>query len=250
MNIAICDDDKCFVETLYQNIFDILLQYDYDNFEFQIYKYNSPKTLIYQRFHDSNYSNIDILFLDISMPEVDGFEIARICYEQYPETIIIFISDCSELVYQSLYYSPFRFLCKKTYTDHLKEAINSAIKKKLKTINYIMIKSDRMHIPIKIEKIVFAEKEKTTNYINIHSTENNYKYRKTIHEFLKSVPESHFIKINSGIVVNMKYINSISSDSLELTGGFKFQISRAQKNEVKKAYTNFLDSENEIRILF
>lgn len=39
MNIVICDDDKCFVETLYQNIFEILMQYDYDDSGFQIYKY-------------------------------------------------------------------------------------------------------------------------------------------------------------------------------------------------------------------
>ncbi len=240
MNIAICDDDKCFVESLYKNIFDILVQYDYDIIDFQIYKYNSPKALMYQCFHDSSYSNIDILFLDISMPEIDGFDVARICYEQFPETLIIFISDCKELVYQSLHYSPFRFLCKKTYTEHLKEALNSAIEKKLKIINYITVKSDGLLIPVKIKKIIFAEKEKTTNYINIHSTDNNYKYRKTIHEFLEAVPESYFIKINSGIVVNMKYINSISADNLELFGGFRLKISRAQKSEVKKAYTNFL----------
>ena len=240
MNIVICDDDKGFVETLYQNIFEILMQYDYDDSGFQIYKYNSPQTLMYHCFHDSHYSNIDILFLDISMPEVNGFEVARICYEQYPEILIIFLSDCKELVYQSLHYSPFRFLCKKTYKYHLKEALNSAIEKKLKNNDYIMVKSDGLNIPVKIKKIVFAEKEKTTNYINIHTADINYKYRKTIHEFLKVVPVFYFIKINSGIIVNMQYINSISTDNLELSRGFKLKISRAQKNDVKKAYTNFL----------
>ena len=103
----------------------------------------------------------------------------------------------------------------------MKEALNSAIEKKLKNNDYIMVKSGRgLIFLLKFKKIVFAEKEKTTNYINIHTADINYKYRKTIHEFLKVVPVFYFIKINSGIIVNMQYINSISTDNFRTVRRF------------------------------
>lgn len=54
----------------------------------------------------------DVMFLDIVMPEIDGFEICRRLRTWEKETLIVFVSANEELVFQSFDVQPFAFLRK------------------------------------------------------------------------------------------------------------------------------------------
>lgn len=239
MNIYICDDDLGFAKKLHDEIYGILSFMDVNDDKINISTFSSPKALV-QRIYSKQGSEIDILFLDISMPEIDGFDIAKICYEQYPEISIIFISDYDERVYYSLRFNPFRFLCKKNYTEHLEEALKSAISKQFKKKNHLLIKSDNEYIPIKISRIVFAEKEKKKNYVVLYCINNQYRYRSNMADFISLVAPHAFIKINSGTVINLEYIETIDQQTITLTNGVKFNISRSLKNDVINSYIRFM----------
>ena len=185
-------------DELYAVIHNLIAFNDYIDNDFKMYVFYSSNELL-EYVSQKSKQNIDILFLDISMPEVNGFDIAKICNEQYPDASIIFVSDYEERVYYSLRFNPFRFLCKKNYKEHINEALNSAILKQLKQQEHIMIKADSEYIPIKISRILFAEKEKKKNYVVLHCVGNDYRYRANISEFLSVVPLHSFLKINSGV---------------------------------------------------
>ena len=237
MNICICDDDQSFCDELYSKIYHLLSFNDYGDIDFNINIYYSPVELLK---HLNSHKNIDILFLDISMPQIDGFDIAKLCYEQFPDTKIIFISDYEERVYYSLRFSPFRFLCKKNYINNLSEALNSAILSHLKQQNQLMIKLDGKYIPIKISKIMFAEKEKEKNYLILYCTEGTYRLRATVSDFLSLVAMHPFVKINSGCVINMQHISILEKDNATLACGTVLAVSRRLKNEVKSAYIKYM----------
>ncbi len=237
MNIAICDDDKTFCDELYSKIYHLLTFNDYGDIDFNINVFYNPNELIK---HLTDRKSVDILFLDISMPKIDGFDIAKLCYEQFPDTRVIFVSDYEERVYYSLRFNPFRFLCKKNYINNLSEALNSAILSHLKQQNQLMIKTDNKYIPIKISKIVFAEKEKEKNYLILHCGENTYRFRANISEFLSLVAMHHFVKINSGCVVNMQHVSLLGNDEITLLSGTVLNISRRLKRDVKAAYIKYM----------
>lgn len=236
MNICICDDDKSFCDELYSKIYHLLTFNDYGDIDFSINVFYDSKNLVE---HLADRS-IDILFLDISMPEIDGFDIAKLCYEQFQETKIIFVSDYEERVYYSLRFNPFRFLCKKNYVNNLSEALNSAILTHLKSQNQLMIKTDNKYISIRISKIAFAEKEKETNYLILHCGKNTYRFRANVTDFLSLVAMHPFVKINSGCVVNMEHISSVENGYVILSDGAKLGISRRQKCDVKTAYIKYM----------
>lgn len=54
-----------------------------------------------------------VLFLDIVMPETDGFEICRQIRVWESNTLVVFFSSNEELVFQSFRVQPFGFLRKK-----------------------------------------------------------------------------------------------------------------------------------------
>ena len=64
---------------------------------------------------------IDVLFLDIDMPEVDGFKIAESVRKKELNCLIVFCSNYSDFVFKSFRYEPFSFLCKENYQEQLSD---------------------------------------------------------------------------------------------------------------------------------
>lgn len=95
MNIIICDDSREFCEELLTHIKRIISKSRYADNEFQYRYFDSPDELL--KFLEDN--TVDILFLDISMPQISGFDVAKLCQDSYPEICLIFISSYENQVY-------------------------------------------------------------------------------------------------------------------------------------------------------
>ena len=74
--------------------------------------------------------SVDAIFLDIDIPEMNGFQIAKNVRKLYPDCMIIFCSSHNELVYESFEYEPFWFLCKSDYERKLDSVLEKSFKKK------------------------------------------------------------------------------------------------------------------------
>jgi two-component SAPR family response regulator len=73
-----------------------------------IYPFSGAGALI--NYMDSTY--FDVIFLDIDMPEITGFDAAKKVKEISPESKIIFVTSKHDLVYNSFEYQPFYFIRK------------------------------------------------------------------------------------------------------------------------------------------
>ena len=107
LRIAVCDDEKIYADMMSQYILKILAE---KGIESTVKKFNNPKELLLS--HEQK--EYDILFLDIDMPEITGFDISESIRKTKSATQIIYISAKRELVYKSFDYSPFYFICKST----------------------------------------------------------------------------------------------------------------------------------------
>lgn len=215
---------------------EIICKSDYGDDDFEFLFFSSPKELIEHMRHNQ----IDILFLDISMPELNGFDIAQICMEYYSEICLIFISSFEQQVYYSIRFSPFRFLCKSTYEEHLKEAVNAAVSKLLKENEYITISNYNNITTVKISRIIYAEKEKQKNYLSVHCLNDTYRYRTTLSGMRDMLSSSGFIKINASQLLNMKYISKIEDNSVKLTTDQSLNISKQYRSILKQAYIKYM----------
>ncbi len=236
MKIVVCDDEVNFGKKLITQIKEIICKSDYGDDDFKFLSFSNPKELIdYMRHHV-----IDILFLDISMPELNGFDIAQICIEYYSEICLIFISSFEQQVYYSIRFSPFRFLCKSTYEQHLQEAVNAAVSKLLKENEYITISNYNNITTVKISRIIYVEKEKQKNYLSVHCLNDTYRYRTTLSEMSDMLSPSGFVKINASQLLNMKYISKIEDNSVLLTTDQSLNISKQYRSVLKQAYIKYM----------
>ena len=91
MKIAICDDNEDLLKNMHfilQNIFKQYTSY------FEIFSFSSGNLLL----KSHKESNFDVIFLDIDMPEINGFDVAKNIRMGYSGCRIIFITSHSELV--------------------------------------------------------------------------------------------------------------------------------------------------------
>ena len=96
INVLVCDNEKGFLEIIKKEINSIAhkLNDEIDAYFFS----NGIKTL---NFILDNKESVDILFLDIDMPDVTGLKIAEKIRRTNNEIIITFVSAYEQYVFES-----------------------------------------------------------------------------------------------------------------------------------------------------
>lgn len=92
INIAICDDETVFAESLSVQIRNEIIQ---NNETCTEYICSNGTTLIELCQNES----IDVAFVDISMPEMNGFDIAEKLKELNKNILLVFVSGNDRLVF-------------------------------------------------------------------------------------------------------------------------------------------------------
>lgn len=239
MRIVICDDNPQFGKALAEHIQGIVVKESFfgDNVEIE-YIQSSKNFLTYISNHD-----VDILFLDISMPEIDGFDIAKYINDNNLSTCLIFVSSFESNVFYSLRYKPFRFIRKEKYKEEIPEALKSAYIELTEKNRYIMITKHSDVIPIRISHIIYAEKEKRSNYMSIYSLSDVYRYRGTLSDFEALVEGSSFVKASQNAYINMEHIINIKDNTVLLKGGYDYYLSPKYRNDVLQKFFKYMREE-------
>lgn len=75
---------------------------------------------------------LDVVFTDISMPEMNGIELARALYEEFPDIAVVFLSGYADFKYaqQALKYEVFDYILKPVKYDDIVQVF-SQLKNKL-----------------------------------------------------------------------------------------------------------------------
>lgn len=164
---------------------------------------------------------IDLIFLDIQMPEVDGLEFARFIDE---ETRIIFTTAFSEYALDGYKVNALDYLLKPfSYSDFLnasKKALNwYEMKEATKEIkessrNSIFVRSDYKLINILFDDILYIEGLK--DYIKIFVSEESKPILTLMS--LKSMevdlPGNRFIRVHRSYIVNRDKISSVDKNRI------------------------------------
>jgi DNA-binding LytR/AlgR family response regulator len=164
--------------------------------------------------------DIDLVLLDILMPEMDGFDF--IGSLDHPPNIII-VSAAEEFALRAFEFNVVDYLLKPISYSRFCKAIDKTIryfsrKETSKTGDEeIFIKKGSSLVKLKIKEIVFVEA--LENYVTLST--NNDKY--TIHFTMKAIesqlPSSVFIRVHRSFIVNKSMIQAIKENSLDIVIG-------------------------------
>jgi len=185
----------------------------------------------------------EIYFLDIDMPGKDGITLAKEIRNKYPATLIIFISNHDEFVYDSFEVYPFRFIRKDVFENSISKVIKDALKKVDDVRQYLVIETKKGIQRLLQREICFIEKIDTD--IHIKMVDNHkYHFRFSIKEIQKRMNDKYFVRIYPSVIVNVAQIEQFSHNTILLKNGDVLPVSRRLKEQVRLRYMKYLGEEH------
>lgn len=185
-------------------------------------------------------NTIDILFLDIDMPQINGLEfIEKLGNFNYD---IIFTTAYSEYALAAFKLKATDYLLKPVSISELKSTINSVIEKRKrlssdsKPTKFALVDSTGIEfIPLQNIMYLIADKNYTTFFLNNGSKKVT---SKNIGEFEKQLDKDIFIRIHQSSIVNFNYILKLTKGenaTVIMEDQQHLNVSRAKKSELLKA---------------
>jgi DNA-binding LytR/AlgR family response regulator len=182
-------------------------------------------------------NGVDLLFLDINMPILDGYNFLD-SIENKPMVIITTANE--EYAVKGYELEVLYYLLKPFPIYLFIKAINRAFKKfneiqYLRAVNiereYIFVKVDKKKMKkIFLDEILVIESIK--DYIKIRTASNKYIVHQTLNSFTESLPSKKFIRIHRSFTISVDKVESVEGNSLELAGN-RYTIGRSYLFEVK-----------------
>lgn len=238
MNIAICDDEQIFIETISSCLLNIANK---KNKKCNIYTYHRGESLIEQ----SKKVNFDAVFLDISMPGINGFETAETLLKTRKSLVIVFVSSKESMVFSSYEYKPFWFV-PKSQISMLEIVINKLFNKIESEEN------ENLFIAINIEnnKVMEIELKETAyfktddHYVQLVMKDKSMSinYRNKLDNIENQLSKHWFVRVHSRYLINCRMISTIEKAECILTNGEKIPISRSKMAHTKEKFQNYLRS--------
>ena len=152
---------------------------------------------------------IDLILLDILMPEMSGFEFLESLKE--PPQIII-ISGEKDFALDAYDYQVTDFLAKPVKLPRFLQAIDRASEiykqqQSGKLNQWLFVKDEGILHKIDISTILAIEA--MADYVSIYTDDQKYIAHSTMHNILSMLPEEEFIRIHRSHIISMKKLEVI-----------------------------------------
>jgi len=180
---------------------------------------------------------VDLLFLDIEMPIINGFNLLDGLKEK-PQ--IIFITAKAEYAVKAFDYDATDYLQKPI----TKERFNAAVKRAMDMYilrkdtgfeeegEHIFIKSNLKKLKIYTSKIKWIEAY--GDYVKIVTEDDSHLVLSTMKSFEKDLSKEKFIRVHKSFIINVDKIEKFNSKFAEI-GVTKIPLSRNKKEDLVKA---------------
>ena len=184
-------------------------------------------------------ASIDVLFLDIDMPQMNGFELAAVLCKEYKDTLIVFMSAYDNFVYDSFEFSPFAYMRKSHMETEIPRLIDRIVEKRLDSNQTVTLCTKDGDMTFRLKDILYIESRK--NYFVVYCTGGrSYECRGTMAQVEEYVLPHHFFRTHSAILVNMEHVDRIVDNIDALIEGVRVPIAQRRIYEFRRAYSEYV----------
>jgi len=187
--------------------------------------------------------SVDLIFLDINMPLLDGLNFIE---NLETKPLIIIVSAHEEFAIKSYELDVLDYLVKPISFPRFIKSINKVNKQlvgqklsqnsSVDTRPYIFVKIEKKKMKkIYLDEILVIECLK--DYLKIITPTTKYIIHETLSNFTEYLPAENFVRIHRSFTIAMDKIDTIEGNSIEIAG-IRYVIGRTYNNEVKSKILN------------
>ena len=196
-----------------------------------------------EAFNFISNNKVDLIFLDINMPEISGISFAKAINKDIK---IIFTTAYRDYAVEGFDLQAVDYLLKPIAFERLLQAVNRYFEVASTTIDttltttesndFIFVRSDRRMLKVDFNAIIYVESY--SDYIKIHLQDETITTRETITSIEAKLPKTQFLRIHRSYIVCIAKIQSFTNEHLTVNRK-ALSISRSYKKEVLKRLENF-----------
>ncbi len=192
-----------------------------------------------EAFQYINENSVDLIFLDLNMPKLKGFEFLR-TLPTPPKVIVTtayseFALEGYELNISDYLLKPFSF---ERFLKAINKSVNvidksnhSVLEKNEATSNSVFLRSNKKYIQVFIGTIKYIEA--SGNYSKVITIDETITVREKISDILASLNSDNFVQVHKSFAVSKKHIYSIEGNRIILSDhSIAIPIGNLYKNSV------------------
>jgi two-component system, LytTR family, response regulator len=186
---------------------------------------------------------VDIIFLDIKMPQLSGTEFVRTLYYS-PK--IVFTTAHKEFAHEGFELDVTDYLLKPIRFDRFLRAVNKAFPQRKQDgepqtttvtdthrpgTSFIYLRVDRKMIKVLLDDILYIESDK--DYVKVYTEKGYYITRQTIASVEAMLSDSKFIRVHRSYIISFSKLKSFTTETVEI-GDKELPIGKLYRNSFIK----------------
>lgn len=181
--------------------------------------------------------HIDLLFLDIQMPDLTGLELLKML--RNPPTTILTTAysefaiegyelDVADYLLKPIEFERFYRAVAKVFQKQLPQTTASS---SLASDDYFFVKTDHQIVKVNFRDILFIESLR--EYVRIHTPSERIVARLALQRLEELLPPERFIRIHRTYIVNIDFVQKIEGNLLHV-GKERLPVSKGKREEFLK----------------
>lgn len=232
LNIAVCDDEKHIRDGIRDVIRDFFQAHGEQP---AVYTFSSGKELL-----DSD-NRIDIIFLDIQMPQMDGMEVARKLRARGFRGFLLFITVLPDPVYDAFSVQAFDYLLKPIQPERFERVMDRLLQTMQNAKDdVLLVRTGHESRLIPFDDIVYCEVIDRKIYVHLTGSE-VVDYYDRIESLEKRLGDA-FYRCHRSYLINLRYVRNCKSNCVTMEDGTQIPVSRLRAKDFSNVMLRYMQS--------
>lgn len=188
---------------------------------------------------DYQPGSYDILFMDVEMPQLGGFDTAERIREVDSDLILVFVTNMAQYAIHGYSVDAMDYVLKPVdyyqFSTKLARAIQRVQRRRGAQV-VLQLAGNEMKI-LDTGEIYYLETRNRMLYY--HTAQGEYAVRASLQSAEKQLASHHFVKCNQCYLVNLAHVRAVDDNFVQV-GEDKLEISRRQKAAFLTAVASYL----------
>ncbi len=228
MKIAVCDDDAAFC-----NIFCRVLE---ERFALRDWDWDCQVFSSGQSILKADLAGVQVVFMDVDMPGIDGMEAARQLRTRYHDLLIVFVTAFPKYAVEGYCVDALRYLLKESLSEQLPECLDAIEDRLTAGQGCIKVHTPDQALTVRLEDILYCEGTTHRRTLLHTSSGATIECMGRLGEHEKELAGQDFLRIQKSYLVNMRHVEDIRNYTAVLTNGEALRVSRQGYSEICRRF--------------
>ncbi len=183
-----------------------------------------------------NTESVDLIFIDIQMPQLTGIELMQMFNQKYN---FIITSAYPQYALEAFQFHVIDYLLKPITFNRFYQSVEKFIRwqetfqvQEKVGEDYLFVKADRKHYKIALSDILFIEGLR--DYIRIHTNDEKIMALENMKDILEKLPSNQFIRIHRSYIIPKDKIKVIDGNQIIMKSGNALPIGETYRKLVSE----------------